>query len=259
MILDINNPIIAQTVKDKSYIYEIQHPCMIDWIKSAAIESFRDLYNAKNRRFNNNNTYTKGQHIGTILGSINFNQHLRRKDIRSADGLKSLYKQMKKYTIVPSLTDTFFDIFKTCLSNGDSIKTFENRVQQFALNKMPLILKHEQNIQLQSKQLLNSSSINTWNCYNCNSTNFTDESNYELYKQNPMCGICNIGINPFWFAKVNKSDNFCVDKPFGINLIGNIDDTLKTSHNYKVLFFSELNAFPVHLSLVFCMNQTKFN
>lgn len=55
------------------------------------------------------------------------------------------------------------------------------------------------------KSLLNSQS--TWECFQCNMKNKHNDN---------RCISCNQGINPFMFAKQNKSDTFCVSKPFGL-------------------------------------------
>ena len=57
------------------------------------------------------------------------------------------------------------------------------------------------------KVTMDVSNWREWKCYQCNMIN--DKHAFE-------CKVCHKGINALYLAKCNKSQTFCVDKPFGL-------------------------------------------
>ena len=57
------------------------------------------------------------------------------------------------------------------------------------------------------KVILDVNNWHEWKCYQCNMIN--DKHAFE-------CIVCHKGINALYLAKCNKSQTFCVDKPFGL-------------------------------------------
>ena len=55
--------------------------------------------------------------------------------------------------------------------------------------------------------LLSNNNKSPWKCYHC----------YFINKNSiNECSRCNKGVNPLWPARCNKSESFCVTKPFGL-------------------------------------------
>lgn len=97
--------------------------------------------------------------------------------------------------------------------------TNDNLLKEFRRVAKQVTVKWQQ-FESESKQLchllLNENNKSEWNCYYCNETN---KSNIN------QCLNCSKGINPLYPARYNKSETFCVNKPFGL---------IKWNCNYNV-------------------------
>lgn len=135
-----------------------------------------------------------------------------------------LKKAVSKYVVDINITDMraireFADNLDTLFHNhttrmhiyNTSHVNFNKQILLFEQNAEKYALKWIQ-FESESKRickllLSNNKYKSQWNCYNCNLVN---ENNIN------QCSRCNKGINPIFPAKQNKSQTFCVTKPFGL-------------------------------------------
>ena len=135
----------------------------------------------------------------------------------SSFGPKTLYSLIVKYNIPlnkPALIHHCNWFFKQCvLSHGNhprqATQKLEQDIKNVSVNKLPAYNQLRQHEIDTCKSLLYHKDYNyrTWLCYYC----------WKWNKNSRICcQFCNLGMNPYFWAKANKSRTFSVAKPFGI-------------------------------------------
>ena len=120
------------------------------------------------------------------------------KKIRNANRFTQNYLQFWMKLSHQYDFDDFTDLDFYLLQAQAQVKTFVEKWINY---------HDESYLSKRCKVILDVNKWHEWKCYQCNMIN----AKHEL-----ECKGCRQGINPLYLAKYNKSQTFCVEKPFGL-------------------------------------------
>lgn len=134
---------------------------------------------------------------------------------------------LEHYKVPSTMEKHVIGIFDECVKQGAEFEYFDHLVKLFVQTKMKELIDIEHEKTEINKQLLlhKTKQLPKWKCFHCNSINSICIINdKDVNNQtNNLCSTCKQGISPLFYAKMNKSETFCVTKKFGLRKIFGLD------------------------------------